>query len=327
VVPLSNRPLPNGGPVLYVNFKRGIIIAYPVAARFPAPHAKETNLHMKILLRHLFGCAAAALLLAGCGKPPELMLQQLAPDAPAAAGLPPAPVAGAPTPLLDRPPFGLYASDPTRETLQMLSTAPLSPDGRYRAIIGNEGLWIARVDGAWLWQVPLPEAAAANPATNQPGGTQPLLPLQPKPGATAGSTNASQPPNPPAAPKATKYLGPLDWTSRDTLLMRDDTGTWAEVDPESATVKLLPAALQGKEWITFSPDRRRVLYYANGKTGKQLWVAKADGTEPKLLGENVTGTWGPDGNPVVTKIQPPTAVAGGKPGDPSVERQRGPHSQ
>lgn len=279
---------------------------------------------MKILLRQLFGCAAAALLLAGCSKPPELMLQRLAPDAPAAEGLPPAPVGDAPTPLLDRPPFGLYAAAPSRETLQQLSTAPLSPDSRYRAAMGEQGLWIARVDGAWLWQVPLPETAVPKPTPSQPA-----LPQQPpaQTGTTPGKTTPTQATKPSEAPKATKYLGPLDWTSRDTLLLRDDTGTWVEIDPEGAKVTLLPAALQGKEWITFSPDRKQVLYYANGKTGKQLWVANADGTKPTLLGENVTGTWGPDGKPVVTKVQVQTTATGGKPGDRWAERQRGPHMQ
>lgn len=282
---------------------------------------------MKILLRHLFGCAAAALLLAGCGKPPELMLQRLAPDAPAAEGLPPAPVDGAPTPLLDRPPFGLYATAPSRETLQLLSTAPLSPDGRYRAALGAQGLWIARVDGAWLWQVPLPEMAEPKPTTGQPPLSPPLIPQQPKPGTGPGNNNGAQTPTPPTARKATKYLGPLAWTPRDTLLMRDDTGTWVEIEPVAAKVTPLPAALQGKEWITYSPDRKQVLYYANGKTGKQLWIANADGTSPRLLGENVTGAWGPDGKPLVTKVQAQMTAAGGRPGDPSVERQRGPHKQ
>ncbi|HWI52997.1 MAG TPA: hypothetical protein VNT01_12735 [Symbiobacteriaceae bacterium] len=274
-------------------------------------------------MKKTLGGLVLALLLAGCGKQPELMLQRLAPDAPAAEGLPPAPVAGAPTSLLDRPPFGLYATYPSRDTLTSLSTATLSPDGRYRAAITAQGLWLARVDGAWLWQVPLPEVAAPKPtAPGLPAMSQPVLPQQPgtvQPGAhqTAPQTTT----------KATAYLGPLDWTPRSTLLLRDDTGTWAEIDPEACKVSLLPAALQGKEWITYSPDRKQVLYYTPGKTGKQLWQAQADGTKPILLGENVTGTWGPDGKPVVTKVQPPAAGAGNKPGKAELERQNGLHSQ
>jgi hypothetical protein len=264
------------------------------------------------------------MLLTGCTKPPELMLQRLASDAPAAVGLPPAPVGNAPSPLLDRPSFGLYATSPSRETLQLLSTAPLSPDGRFRAAINEQGLWIARIDGAWLWQVPLPEAAAPpKTGTTTPGARQPGTAAQ------GAQTQPAKPATPTTAhtTKPIKYLGPLDWTQQVTLLMRDDTGTWVEIDPEAATVTLLPAALQGKEWLTYSPDRKQVLYYAPGKTGKQLWVANADGTKPVLLGENVTGIWGPDGKPVVTKVQTQATATGERAGDPTVERQPGIHKQ
>lgn len=257
---------------------------------------------MKIKLRHALTIGlAAALLTAGCGKPPALMMQQLAPDAPAGEGQPPAPVGTQPTPLLDRPPFGLYAIYPNRDTLVALSTAPLSPDGRYRATITAQGLWIARVDGAWLWEVPLPDVAVPKPVTpTQPAMSQPVLPTQPG----TAKPPAGQTVSPATASKATKYLGPLDWTSQATLLLRDDAGTWVEINPEASKVTKLPAALQGKEWITYSPDRKQVMYYAQGTKGPQLWIAKADGTEPKFQGDNVTGTWGADGKVIITKTQP-----------------------
>lgn len=269
------------------------------------------------------GCAALALLLAGCGKQPELMIQRLSPDAPAATGLPPAPVGDAPTPLVDRPPFGLYANYPSRATLTVLSTAKLSPDGRYRAALTDQGLWVARVDGAWLWQVPLPETAAPKQdAPTQPAMAQPVRP--PEPGAPA--TTAAQPARP-AATKATAYLGPVDWTAESTLLLRDDTGIWVEINPEASKVVLLPALLQGREWVTYSPDRKQVMYYTTGKTGKQLWVAKADGKDAKFLGENVTGTWGPDGKPVVTRVQPSTSTTAATPGNAAAELKQGLHNQ
>lgn len=259
---------------------------------------------MKINLRHaLAGALCAALLTAGCGKSPELIMQQLAPDAPAGEGRPAAPVGDQPTPLLDRPPFGLYAEYPSRDTLKSLSTALLSPDGRYRAAITDQGLWIVRVDGTWLWQVPLPDVAAPkSTAPAQPAMSQPVLP--PQPGMVQPGANQTAKPVTPL--KATKYLGPLDWTPESTLLLRDDGGNWTEISPEASKVVLLPAALQGKEWITYSPDRKQVMYYAPGKAGKALWIAKADGTDPKFQGENVTGVWGPDGKPIITKVQPAT---------------------
>lgn len=280
---------------------------------------------MKINLRQaLAGALFAALLTAGCGKSPELIMQQLAPDAPAGEGRPPAPVGTQPTPLLDRPPFGLYAEYPSRDTLKSLATAALSPDGRYRAAITDQGLWITRVDGTWLWQVPLPEVAAPkSTAPAQPAMSQPVLPAQPNPTPTGTTTTAK-----PVTPvKSTKYLGPLDWTPQATLLLRDDAGNWVEISPESSRVVMLPAALQGKEWITFSPDRKQVMYYSPGKTGKQLFVAKADGTEPKLQGENVTGVWGTDGKPVITKVQPAAPTTGSQSGNTAPLTQSGQYRQ
>lgn len=238
------------------------------------------------MLRHAALGLMTTLLLAGCAKPPEVMMGRLSPEAPAAVGLPPSPVGKEPTPLLDRSPFGLYAEYPGRDTLTRLSTGDLSPDERYRAAITDQGLWVARKDGAWLWQVPLlPPPPPPTPA--QPQVT--LIPGQPPPAPA------------PVTPKATKYLGPLNWTSRGTLLMRDDGGTTVEIHPERASVTQLPYALQGKQDMLFSPDGKQVLYTQPGSAGRQLIVANADGTGPKFLGDNVTGTWDASGKPVVQK--------------------------
>ena len=213
---------------------------------------------------------AAALLLAGCGGSDERSLQRLSPDAPAATGLPPAPVADQATPLLGRAPFGLYANYPSNDTLTKLSTAPQSPDGRWRLAFTEQGLWLTRVDAAWLWQVP--QAAPPQPTIKQ----------------------------------GKEYVAPVSWLPNGNLLLRDDAGAWIEANPTSANVKLLPAALQGKEQLTFSPNGQQVLYYTPGKTGLQLWLAKADGTDPKLQGENVTGFWDATGKLVVQKSTAPT---------------------
>jgi hypothetical protein len=240
----------------------------------------------------------SALLVAGCTKPPELMLQRLSPDAPAAQGFPAPPLDGQPTPLGDRPPFGLYANYPSNDTLKQLSTGTLSPDGRFRFAFTQQGVWITRLDGAWLWQVPLPgegKTAPSGPAVSQ---------LPP------GTSVATKPPTPPVTPpavKATKYIGPGDWTPQGTLLLRDETGVWIEAAPATTYVTPLPQPLQGKESISFSPDGKQVLYYTPGKTGRQLWQAAADGAAPTLLGENLTGYWGKDGKPQMQKntvVQP-----------------------
>jgi hypothetical protein len=282
-------------------------------------------------LQPKLGLVLLALLVAGCGKPPELSMQKLASDAPAGDSLPPVPVGQAPTPLTDRTPFGLYANYPNRDTLETLSTAALSPSGRFRAAFTSQGLWIVRVDGAWLWQVPLPEPTEP-PTTGQtgaqPGLAQPVIPPPTIPPDTkAPTTPATTPAKPVNVPKATKYLGPLNWTAQSTLMLRDDANTWVEIDPDAAKITVLPAALQGKDWLIFSPDRKQVMYYTPGKTGKQLWIAKADGTEPKFLGENVEGSFDPAGKPVVTKVQPATPSPGAKTLLPDDARTPGQKSQ
>lgn len=53
----------------------------------------------------------------------------------------------------DSAPFGLYASPPDTQTLASLQNATLSPDGRFRAARTPQGIWVARVDREWHWQV------------------------------------------------------------------------------------------------------------------------------------------------------------------------------
>lgn len=233
---------------------------------------------------------ALALISAGCGKPPELMLQRLDPKAPAASGMPATPSPEQPVPLTERLPFGLYANYPSRDTLERLSLGELSPDGRYRAAMTDQGAWVTRIDGAWLWQMELPAP-----------GTQPAAPPPP---ATPGSRPLAVPPAP-VIIQGTTFAGALKWTPRNTLLVQDDVGTWYEAAPAAARVTPLPAALQGKGELIFSPDGKQVMYYVTVKTAKQLWVVNIDGTNARLLGENVTGRWGPDGKPVVEKIPDP----------------------
>jgi hypothetical protein len=235
------------------------------------------------------------LLLAGCGKPQALMLQHLDPKAPAAAGLPTPPGPEEPARLTDRPPFGLYAEYPSSDTLARLSHGSLSPDGRFRSAMTGQGAWVARVDGAWLWQITLPSLPATPTAKPAVPGPQP---------ATAP---------PPKAPA----IAAMEWTPQNTLLLRDATGTYHQAEAEWAKITMLPATLQGKEMLTFSPNGKQVLYYINGKTGKQLWLANADGTNAKFLGENVVGSWDKDGKPAVMKQAAPSADAGGaRPGEP-----------
>lgn len=227
-----------------------------------------------------------AALLTGCGPQPGIPLQRLAPESPAAAGLPQRPAADGPSPLQARPPFGHYAQAPSSDTLSMLSVAPVSPTGKYRATMTSQGAWVARIDGAWLWQIELPKPPPAPPA-----------PAPDRPGA--------QPAPPPAPPRQPVPVGSLRWTPLGALLFQDDAGVWWLADPEIASVSQLPLGLQGKDLAQFSPDGKQVLYYTTGRTGRQLWVAAADGKDARLLGENVAGEWDAEGKLVVTKVTNP----------------------
>ncbi len=239
--------------------------------------------------------AAVALLAAGCATQAPAPIERLAPEAPAAKGLPPRQPADTPSPLLARPPFGLYAHYPSNDTLATLSIGPVSPDGRYRAALTGQGAWIARVDGAWLWQLELPIPKPPAPPPDPPG------------------TQSPKPATPPAAPaKQPVPVGPLVWTPQGALLFQDDTGAWHLANPEAAQITPMAAVLTSKEGVTFSPDGKQVSYYTPGKTGRQLWVAAADGTGAKLMGENVTGFWEEaTGQLVVQKVAGPPATTGG----------------
>lgn len=225
---------------------------------------------------------AALLLLTGCNKPSALVLTHLDPSAPAASGYPARPLPDQPSPLTERNPFGLFTDAPSAETIAALATAQVSGDGRYRASITTQGAWVNRVDGAWFWQIKLASTAATPPAPpTKPGQTQP---------------NATQPAQTTTPPPMIQHtVRALQWTGRSQLLLRDESGTWLLANPDSATVTALPAALQGKQAIAFSPDGTQVLYYAPGKGGDELFVANADGSKPVSKGVNVTAYWDENG--------------------------------
>lgn len=233
-----------------------------------------------------------AVLGAGCSQHDLPRVQRLAPGSAASVSLPPPPLAGEPSPLTQTPPFGLYAAPPSNATLQSLSTGTVSPDGRFRTAFTDQGLWVARIDGAWLWHVQVPAPPSPEPQA-LPGTHLPSPPARP-----------AQPPKPPAP------SGGADWTPRSSLLFRDDAGTWHEADPVQARVTALPAALQGKENITFSTDGKQVLYYTPGRAGRQLWVAAVDGSKPLLVGENLTGFWRENGELLTARAAPPAQQNG-----------------
>jgi len=86
-------------------------------------------------------------------------------------------------------------------------------------------------------------------------------------------------------------VGPLRWTAHGELILADQAGTWYLADPVTTRVKALAAALKGKEQVTFSPDGKQVIYSTPGKSGPQWWQATAEGSSPRLLGENVLARW------------------------------------
>ncbi len=173
----------------------------------PAPRLRTAT-------RLLVLSACVALLTVGCAKPPVARLPHLAAEAPASHGLPPLPLPGRPTPLQEKAPFGLYADAPSADTLARLSTGTLSPDGRFRVALTAQGVWVARIDGAWIWKMSLP----APPVADRPEGRQVQAP----------------------AP-----VEPLRWTNRGDLLFPDQTGAWYLADPLTTSVKPLPAAPEG----------------------------------------------------------------------------------
>lgn len=201
-------------------------------------------------------------------------------------GHPALPLPDQPSPVAERPPHGLYATEPLPDTLNRLSTGTLSPDGQFRAAMDGPEAWVSRVDGAWLWQIEVPAPPPPNPPEPTPPGVGPVPP----------------PPPPPPAPKV---MPPLQWTPQSTLLFQDSNGTWQEAHPAGARVIPLPAALQNTRELAFSPDGQQVLYHK----GTQLFTALRDGSQPKLVGQDLTAFWGPDGQLVTMKAPAPGAPA------------------
>lgn len=270
----------------------------------------------------------ALLLLSGCARSNTAeteMPNGIDPGSPFAAGYPALPAPGQPTPLGDRLPSGLYASPPSADTLAALATAAPSPDGLFRAVLNADGLWVTRIDGAWLWQVTLPPLTAPQagdqagaPGQGQGGaqgqagapgqagaqgqtGAQSQAGAQGQTGSPAGaqgqtgSQAGAQGQTGAAAGEAPVPTGALQWTPRSTLLFADTAGRWLEADPLTARVVPLGAALNGATGVTPSPDGRQILFYK----GNQLYTALRDGSQPQLVGENVTGYWDGAGQLVV----------------------------
>lgn len=260
----------------------------------------------------------ALLLLAGCARsgPAEPAREHgVDPAAPVAAGHAALPLPGEPTPLQGRTLSGLYAAPPAADTLEALSTAPVSPDGLFRAVLRDGEIWVTRIDGAWLWQVELPavvppqpgdagagtgDANAGGPGagreTGHDGGGQA--------GQAAGGQAGSVPPEPAGAdPGEVRPVAPLSWTPRSTLLFRDTAQRWLEADPATAVVTPLSAFLTGAAQVTPSPDGRQVFFYKENR----LYTARWDGSEPQLVGENLTAHWDSSGELVVTERPVDTA--------------------
>lgn len=114
---------------------------------------------MPIPVKWTLPLALLALFVTGCGEPSHPQVRQMDPVAPAAAGFAPVALPGQPSAIADQTPFGLYATSPTLDTITNLAIGTLSPSGQFRAALTEQGIWIARVDGAWLWQVS-PEAVS-----------------------------------------------------------------------------------------------------------------------------------------------------------------------
>ncbi len=254
----------------------------------------------------------AVLLITGCARsgPADAVREYgIDPAAPVAAGHAALPLPGEPTPLGSRSLSGLYASPPAADTLEALSTAPVSPDGLFRAVLRDGEIWVTRIDGAWLWQVTLPPATPAPPEGGADGGAQgtaqPDLDGNPAgqgaatpPGAdpAGASTAADSPANPPESPAIeVEPVAPLTWTPRSTLLLRDTASRWLEADPATAAVTPLGPFLTGATHLIPSPDGSQVLFYK----GNQLYTARWDGSDPQPIGENLVGHWDSAGQLVV----------------------------
>ena len=129
-------------------------------------------------------------------------------------------------------------------------------------------------------------------------------------------------PKPPAAKKPL----PLNYTGKTEF--QTDEGTWLSVDvsKDGATLLFdllgdlytLPIAggsakriMEGPAYDSqpaFSPDAAHISFISDRDGGDNLWIAKADGTEPKQLthereAEFASPTWTPDGEYVVVSRQ------------------------
>jgi len=252
----------------------------------------------------------AALAIAGCARTGPAETPQefgIDPAAPVAAGHAALPLPGEPTPLQGRALSGLYATPPSADTLAALSTAPVSPDGMYRAVLEDGAIWITRIDGAWLWQVALPPVAAP-PAgeTGQGAGGQGTGQQAAAGQGAGGQAAAGQGVDgqPLVDPADLRPVAPIQWTPRSTLLFRDTAQRWLEADPDTALVTPLSAFLTGVADLTPSPDGSQVLFYKENR----LYIARWDGSEPQFIGENLVGHWDSSGQ-LVTEKRPETGTA------------------
>jgi len=193
------------------------------------------------------GLALSILMIASGCRTATPYMDRLDPTAPAAAGLPATPGPDEPIPLGERPIFGLYTETPTAETLAQLSMGKLSPDQRYRAAVTPQGIWVARVDGAWVWQVPLPAQPVPQTGQQPPqdgAGNSPGAAGQSAQNTSSGQNgqNAQTSQSPVPAP------GPamVDWEAPSTLLIRDTRGLWWKASPDWITVTRMatPPAIQ-----------------------------------------------------------------------------------
>jgi hypothetical protein len=107
-------------------------------------------------------------------------------------------------------------------------------------------------------------------------------------------------------------VGPIQWTPDSNLALRDSAGLWWAANPTTTLVSPMTPAFQGATGLTFSPDGSKVFFYK----GTQLITAMRDGSQPKLVGDNLVGSWAANGTLQTAKKAPP-AGATGAPGAPS----------
>lgn len=239
------------------------------------------------------------------------------PNSPAASGYGALPLPGQPTLLTERPLLGLYSTEPSADTLTQLGTGAISQDGRFRAVLTDQGAWIVRVDGAWLWQVQLPAVSptpagtpgtagtttGATPATGTATGTAGTT------GAATGTAAGTAGAATGATPAPATVAGPVQWTPDSNLALRDSAGRWWAANTTTTQVSPMTTAFEGATGLTFSPDGSKVFFYK----GTQLITALRDGSQARLVGENLVGAWAPDGTLQTTKKAPAPGTPGTTP--------------